>query len=90
MAAKKSPRLEIRRRQHITLNVSSKITPEQVDAALRRIYEISGCTACGFLGFDLSIRQLVVNPAFAELGGTKFKGVESIDFEPAGQQQIGG
>jgi hypothetical protein len=39
----------------VTLSVRENISAESVHATLDRIFEESGCTRCGLLGFDLAI-----------------------------------
>jgi len=39
----------------LTLSVRENVTAEAVHASLDRIFEATGCTACGLLGFDLAI-----------------------------------
>jgi hypothetical protein len=42
----------------VNVFVNKEVKPEVVQEALRRIYDLSGCTACGFLGFDVIFHGL--------------------------------
>lgn len=39
----------------LTLSLRENVSAEAVHASLDRIFEATGCTACGLLGFDLAI-----------------------------------
>ena len=46
-----------------------KITPETVEAALKQIYKLSGCLACGLIGFDIRILGGDPAPVINEIEG---------------------
>jgi hypothetical protein len=68
----------------VTLSVRENISAEAVHATLDRIFEESGCTACGLLGFDLAI--LTIDDDWSRQFGKvlevgragKLEGVEAI------------
>jgi hypothetical protein len=42
----------------LTLSLRENASAEAVHASLDRIFEATGCTACGLLGFDLQIATI--------------------------------
>ena len=49
----------------IHLAVRNGVSAKSVHAALDRIFELAGCTACGFNGI-LDLRINVINPAISK------------------------
>ncbi len=53
----------------VTLAAGRKITPKNIDLALKEIYRLSGCLACGLLGFDIRILGGDPDPLFGDVEG---------------------
>ncbi len=49
----------------VKIAVRRDVTPDDIRQVLGRIFEVSGCTACGFLGFDLHV--FGIDPASEKL-----------------------
>jgi len=60
--------------KNIELQVTSAITPDEVNNLLQKIYDLAGCPSCGFLGYDFTIRVLP-----AELEKAKLREMEKFD-----------
>lgn len=63
----------------VNVFVNREVNPNAIQDALKRIYELSGCTACGFLGFDVIFHG--VDPA----AGIDAKGLQGINGIAIGQ-----
>ncbi len=63
----------------LTIQLRKNIKKDQVNALLERIYRLSGCLACGLIGFDLQlISDSVINPIVNELNDAKLDGVAAV------------
>jgi hypothetical protein len=63
----------------ITVQLKRNIKKEQVNALFERLYKLSGCLACGLLGFDLQlISDSVINPIVNELNGANLEGIAGV------------
>ena len=50
---------------YLTLSVKPGVSAKSVHAALDRIFELVGCTACGFNGI-LDLKISVINPRLSQ------------------------
>lgn len=53
----------------VKIAVRKGVTPDDIQQVLARVFEVSGCTACGFLGFDLHV--FGVDPASERLNASE-------------------
>ena len=72
--------------KRVTINITRNVNPKQIDQVLEALYRMSGCPACGFLGWDLVFRG--GDPEVAALA--PIREIGSATVEQIGLQQFGG
>ena len=70
--------------KRVTINISRAVKPEQINRVLEELYRLSGCPACGFLGWDLIFRG--GDPEVAALAPIRDIGSATVEQFGAGPQ----
>ena len=64
----------------VRLGFDPSVTPESIHRALETLFEISGCLACGLLGFDIHLHGVNPDPVLERvLTAEKFEGIHFAD-----------
>jgi hypothetical protein len=64
----------------VQLGFGPGVTRESIHVALDTLFAISGCLACGLLGFDAHLYGVNPDPVVAEIiAAEKFEGVHYVD-----------
>jgi len=64
----------------VRLGFDAKVTPESIHKALETLFEISGCLACGLLGFDIHLHGVNPDPVLQRVVAVEqFEGVHFAD-----------
>jgi len=64
----------------VRLGFDPSVTPESIHKALETLFEISGCLACGLLGFDIHLHGVNPDPVLQRVqAAEKLEGIHYAD-----------